>query len=69
MKIWGRKDSNETQSEEKRGSSEMSEYFSGYTCPADYEEAGLIPIEPMTAKEIIDKDRKVVMTSHKFFSI
>lgn len=35
----------------------MSEYFSDYTCPADYEEAGLIPIEPMTAKEIMDKDR------------
>lgn len=45
---------------------EMSEYFSGYTCPADYEEAGLIPIEPMTAKEIMDKDREEVMTSPKF---
>lgn len=44
----------------------MSEYFSGYTCPADYEEAGLIPIEPMTAKEIMDKDREEVMTSPKF---
>lgn len=32
----------------------MSEYFSGYTCPADYEKAGLVPIEPMTAKEIIE---------------
>lgn len=44
----------------------MSEYFSGYTCHADYEEAGLIPIEPMTAKEIMDKDREEVMTSPKF---
>lgn len=44
----------------------MSEYFSDYTCPADYEEAGLIPIEPMTAKEIMDKDREEVMTSPKF---
>ena len=44
----------------------MSQYFSGYTCPADYEKAGLVPIEPMTAKEIMDKDRKVVMTSPKF---
>ena len=44
----------------------MSEYFSDYTCPADYEKAGLIPIEPMTAKEIMDKDREEVMTSPKF---
>lgn len=44
----------------------MSEYFSGYTCPADYEKAGIIPIEPMTAKEIMSKDRGEVMTSPKF---
>ena len=40
--------------------------FSDYTCPDDYIKDGVIPIEPMTAKEIMEKDIEKVYDSKDY---
>ena len=42
--------------------------FDYCTCPEDYEQAGVIPIEPMTAKEVMEKDLGKVLTSKEFIA-
>lgn len=41
-------------------------WFDSFSCAADYEDSGIIPIEPMTAKEVMDSDMKKVMTSDEY---
>lgn len=40
--------------------------FDNYTCPDDYLADGVVPIEPMTAKEIMDKDIDKVFSSSDY---
>lgn len=40
--------------------------FDNYTCPDDYLADGVIPVEPMTAKEIMDKDLEKVFSSNDY---
>lgn len=41
----------------------MKNYFDGYKCPWDYVNAGIYDIEPMTAKEVMEKDLLDVLSS------
>lgn len=45
-----------------------SEYFGldKYTCPEDYINDGIIPIEPMTAKEVMEKEHDFIMGSDDY---
>ena len=41
-------------------------WFANYASPSDYENSGVIPIEPMTAKEVMEKDLASVLTDPNF---
>lgn len=41
-------------------------YFEGYSCPQDYLDAGVESIEPMTAKEVMEKDFGEVYSSPQY---